>query len=330
MTQPSPHRAVGILLLACLMVPFAAGAQQHSASSGPAPVSFPSGSVTLGGTVYKPRGEGPFPAVVYNHGSAPGSLNDLAFEQLGPLFVQHGWVFFAPYRRGQGLSAAAGPYAVDEIAAATHTTLRKTLWPVVVGTIAVIFAILTVMRRQRAWIRRSGAAAVCLAGAGLSLSIAADARADAIMQVLERDQLADHLAAYDWLKRQSFVDANRIATAGNSFGGIITLLAAKQVRYCAAIDAAGGAENWSSAVADGMIEAGRQARAPVFLFQAANDYSLEPTQRLGEEMRRAGRAYEAKIYPAFGSSRSDGHSFGWQGSAVWSEDVFRFLKTHCG
>jgi carboxymethylenebutenolidase len=329
MTQPSPHRAVCILFLSCLMAPFQAGAQQ-SASSTPVRVSFPSGSVTLGGTVYKPRGEGPFPAVVYNHGSAPGSVNDLAFEQLGPLFVQHGWVFFAPYRRGQGLSAAAGPYAVDEIAAATHTRLRTMLWPVVVATIAVIFAILTVMRRQRAWIRRSAAAAVCLVAAVLSLSIAADARADAIMQVLQTDQLADHLAAYGWLKRQRFVDADRIATAGNSFGGIITMLAAKQVGYCAAVDAAGGAENWSSAVAGGMIEAARQARAPVFLFQAANDYSLEPTQRLSEEMRRAGRAYEAKIYPAFGASRSDGHSFGWQGSAVWSEDVFRFLNTHCG
>jgi dienelactone hydrolase len=329
MTQKSPHRAVCIVFLTVLMAPFQTGAQL-SASSGPARVSFPSGSVTLGGTVYKPQGEGPFPTVVYNHGSAPGSVNDLAFEQLGPLFVQHGWVFFAPYRRGQGLSAAAGPYVVDEIAAATRTRLRTTLWPVVVATIAVIFAILTVMRRQRAWLRRSAAAAVCLVAAVLSLSIAADARADAIMQVLQTDQLADHLAAYDWLKRQSFVDANRIATAGNSFGGIITLLAAKQVRYCAAVDAAGGAENWSSAVADGMIEAARQARAPVFLFQAANDYSLEPTQRLGDEMRRAGRAYEAKIYPAFGSSRSDGHSFAWQGSALWSDDVFRFLNTHCG
>ena len=35
-------------------------------------VSFPSGELTLQGVLYKPAGPGPFPAVVYNHGSAPG------------------------------------------------------------------------------------------------------------------------------------------------------------------------------------------------------------------------------------------------------------------
>jgi hypothetical protein len=47
-------------------------------------------------------------------------LNDQAFELLGPLFAGNGWVFFAPYRRGQGLSAAAGPFIGHEIAAARH------------------------------------------------------------------------------------------------------------------------------------------------------------------------------------------------------------------
>jgi carboxymethylenebutenolidase len=40
-----------------------------------------------------------------------------AIEALGPFFASHGWVFFAPYRRGQGLSATAGAYIGDEIAA---------------------------------------------------------------------------------------------------------------------------------------------------------------------------------------------------------------------
>jgi dienelactone hydrolase len=81
-------------------------------------VSFPSGELTLQGVLYKPEGTGPFPAVVYNHGSAPGMLSKEAFEALGPVFASHGWVFLGPYRRGQGLSASAGPYIGDEIAAA--------------------------------------------------------------------------------------------------------------------------------------------------------------------------------------------------------------------
>src|SRR5258706_15722795 len=58
------------------------------------------------------------PAVIYNHGSAAGMLSQEAFEALGPVFASRGWVFFGPYRRGQGLSASAGPFIGDQIAAA--------------------------------------------------------------------------------------------------------------------------------------------------------------------------------------------------------------------
>src|SRR5437762_8724614 len=81
-------------------------------------VTFPSGEITLHGVLYKPEGTGPFPAVIYNHGSAPGMMSKEAFAALGPVFAGHGWVFFGPYRRGQGLSASAGPYIGDQIAAA--------------------------------------------------------------------------------------------------------------------------------------------------------------------------------------------------------------------
>jgi dipeptidyl aminopeptidase/acylaminoacyl peptidase len=81
-------------------------------------VTFSNGNLTLHGVIYKPEGRGPFRAVLYNHGSAPGMLSQQAFDQLGPLFAKEGWVFFAPWRRGQGLSADAGPYIEDEIRAA--------------------------------------------------------------------------------------------------------------------------------------------------------------------------------------------------------------------
>ncbi|HKW62037.1 MAG TPA: family 43 glycosylhydrolase [Candidatus Acidoferrum sp.] len=81
--------------------------------------TFPSGELTLHGVLFRPEGDGPFPAVVYNHGSAPGMLSKGAFDALGPVFAKHGWVFFGPYRRGQGLSASTGKYIGDEIAAAT-------------------------------------------------------------------------------------------------------------------------------------------------------------------------------------------------------------------
>ena len=35
------------------------------------------------------------------------------------------------------------------------------------------------------------------------------------------------------------------------------------------------------------------------------------------------------MYPAFGSSARDGHSFAYRGSAIWFEDVLQFLERHC-
>jgi carboxymethylenebutenolidase len=84
-------------------------------------ISFQSGDRVLHGVIYMPAGPGPFPAILFNHGSAPGMLSKEAFDVLGPAFAEHGWVFFGPYRRGQGLSASAGPYIGDQITKAKES-----------------------------------------------------------------------------------------------------------------------------------------------------------------------------------------------------------------
>jgi carboxymethylenebutenolidase len=77
----------------------------------------PSGAA-LRGALYLPPGAGPFPVLLYAHGSAPGALSNEAFEAIAPAFTRRGWAVFAPYRRGQGLSRGAGPSIMDEIGAA--------------------------------------------------------------------------------------------------------------------------------------------------------------------------------------------------------------------
>src|SRR5205807_7328146 len=132
-------------------------------------VTFPSGEITLHGVLYKPEGTGPFPAVIFNHGSAPGMMSEQGFAAVGPVFASHGWVFFGPYRRGQGLSASVGTYIGDEIAAATKT-----------GGLA------------------SGSAKM--------------------VRLLETDHLNDQVAPLTWPSTQKFVQADRTAAAGHSFG----------------------------------------------------------------------------------------------------------------
>jgi dipeptidyl aminopeptidase/acylaminoacyl peptidase len=70
-------------------------------------------------------------------------------------------------------------------------------------------------------------------------------------------------------------------------------------------------------------------KAPIFFFQAANDYDLTSSTALSAAMKAAGKPYELKIYPAYGNSVQDGHSFGYFGSSVWGDEVFRFLELHC-
>ena len=78
------------------------------AQSEPEEVVFPSGGRELHGFLWKPEGTGPFPAIVWNHGSEkkPGSHPALA-----RFYTAHSYVFFVPHRRGQGRSP--GDYIQD-------------------------------------------------------------------------------------------------------------------------------------------------------------------------------------------------------------------------
>lgn len=251
-----------VALLICGL-PLTARADSTPASQ-PEIVHFASGTLTLGGELYLPKGPGPFPAVLYNHGSAEGMECDAASSAMGPLYAAKGWIFFMPYRRGQGLSANAGPYIGDLIDAAE---------------------------------KQGGQ----------------EAAVQTMIRLLTGDHLNDQLAALTWLKSQPFVQADRIAVAGESFGGIETVLGAKSYPYCAAIDASGGAMSWKEApeLQAVMEESVRASKSPTFFFQAENDYDLTPSHVLYSEMTAAGKAAQIKIYPPFGTTAFDGHSFTW-------------------
>jgi len=119
--------------------------------------------------------------------------------------------------------------------------------------------------------------------------------------------------------------------AGNSFGGIETMLGAESGSYCAAVDSAGAAQTWarSPEVQTLMIRAARKARIPVFFFQAENDFDLSPSRILAQTMQETGKKFKLKIFPEFGISKEDGHSFGYFGASTWAGDVFEFLEENC-
>ena len=147
---------------------------------------------------------------------------------------------------------------------------------------------------------------------------------------VNEEELQDQLAALEYLRSLAVVDAQRMAIAGCSFGGIQTMLAAEQdLALRAGVNFAGAAYNWDSddsrPVRERMLAAAENAKIPIFFIQAENDVSTRPTQELAERMREVGKPHQAKIYPAFGTTNAEGHSFCRDGWDIWSEDVFRFL-----
>jgi len=85
-------------------------AQEHSTVRVPTPFVEGSAPVTLEMVIYRPEGAGPFPTVVFNHGSTGIGNNPALFkdtwapERLARWFTQRGWLVAFPQRRGRGQS----------------------------------------------------------------------------------------------------------------------------------------------------------------------------------------------------------------------------------
>lgn len=236
----------------------------------PQEVLFASNGLQLHGFLWRPEGPGPFPAILWNHGSEklPGPA-----PALGQFYSAHSYVFFIPHRRGQGRSP--GTYIQDLVAQAPPAD-----------------------RGRR-------------------------------MMELQEAEVSDVVNALQFLRSQPFVDATRVAISGCSYGGIQTLLAGERdLGAIALVPFAPGAMSWGDPlVGQRLVRAVKNAKAPVLLLQAANDFSLEPSRVLGGELARSGMHSAAKVYPAYGTSHDDGHGgFCRRATDVWGADVLTFLS----
>ena len=153
-------------------------------------------------------------------------------------------------------------------------------------------------------------------------------RARRVVDLLQAE-VEDVVAGLNYLKSQPFVDPARIVISGCSYGGIETLLTGEHdLGVKALVPFAPGAMSWekNDLLQDRLIRAVDQAKAPVFLIQAENDFSLGPSHALSKEANKKHKDFQSKIYPAFGRSNHDGH-WGFCSSAtdVWGADVLAFL-----
>jgi len=252
-------------------------------------VTFQSGKVHLRAYLWIPRGPGPFPAVLFNHGSG-GSTADVtagmqiteAAEILAPFFVKHGYAFLYPFRRGQGLSADQAPSMQDIL-----------------------------LQEERAK--------------------GQEARQHLQFTLLTTEQLDDAMAALTFLKATPRIDSHRIAVAGHSFGGQITLLAAERdptIRAVLTFAAAAGSWERSAELRARLADAVAKTNAAVMLIHAENDYSVAAGRALADELDRLKKPHVLKIYPAVGLVPEDGHNMLYENIPGWEEDVFNFLDRY--
>jgi dienelactone hydrolase len=255
----------------------------------PEKVVVPSGKLRLRAFLWEPSGPGPFPAVLFCHGSGGADADHTAglpiteaAEKLAPMFLKHGYAFLYLFRRGQGLSADQAPFMQD------------------------------ILQREEA-------------------TKGKEARQHLQVVLATTDHLDDVLAALSFLKTAPAIDTKRIAIAGHSFGGQLTLLATERDKTVrAAVTFAAAANSWerSSELRHRLLAAADNGTAPIMLIQAANDYSTVPGQALANELTRLHKSHILKIYPPVGQTAEDGHNLLYLAIPRWEDDVFRFLDRH--
>src|SRR5262249_3318825 len=277
------------LLLLAVLIQTVAIQAESGAVAGPRAVVIRSDTAQLRGLFWRPRGRGPFPAILFNHGSGRtreelerlGPYERQA-ETIGPVFARHGYAFLYLFRRGVGLSADQGVSSIDLMNAelAAH------------GQDA-----------------RNAIQLQLLENREISDSLAGLAFLRALPEVDAR-----HIAAVG----DSFGGSLTVLEAERD----------PAIRAAVVFSCAGYSWDKSSQLRARLLAAVDRAAAPFFFIHATNDYSIESGKALDAELSRLQKSHRLKIYRPVGQSAEDGDAFLYLTGARGGPDVFAFLNEH--
>jgi len=276
-----------MLVLAMFVLGSALGATPEvQAYGGPETVVVHNGSVTLRGLLWRSRGRGPFPAILFNHGSGRSreQLERLGpyerqADALGPVFANHGYMFLYLFRRGAGLSADQGTNSFDLMngeLAANGMDARNALQ-------------LQLLENRE-----------------LSDALSGLAFLRALPEVNSRAVAA---IGHSFGGSLTLLLAEREPT----------------LRAIVVFSGAGYSWDRSPKLRERLLAAVPHIAAPVFFIHAANDYSVTPGQALDAQLRQLGKPHRLKIYPPVGHTADEGHDLVYLGVSTWERDVFAFL-----
>jgi carboxymethylenebutenolidase len=224
----------------------AALATDQPASLVPETVVIQSGKLRLKAFFWRPKGPGPFPAVLFCHGSGADADHTAglpikeAAEKLAPLFLKHGYAFLYLFRRGQGLSAGQGEFMQD------------------------------ILRREET---NNGADA----RQHLQFILATKDHLDDVLAALAFLKTAHGVDARRIaIVGHSFGGQLTLLAAERD----------SSVRAAVAFAAVANSWERSPELRERLRTAAENATAPIMLIEAANDYSTAPSQQLANELER--------------------------------------------
>jgi dienelactone hydrolase len=254
-------------------------------SVAPQIVDVPNGTIHLKAYFWKPAGSGPFPAILFNHGSGgddpqhtAGRTMAQAASDLAPVFLKHGYAFFYLCRRGQGLSGDQGPFTQDLLkqAEAKGPDARKQLH----------YQLITGSQLDDAL-------------AGLTFLKATPA--------VDPKRIA--IVGHSFGGMLTLLSGDHDSTIGAE---VAFAAGAKSWRE-------------SQELRDRILETVDKTVAPIMLVYAANDFDTTPGNDISAELDRQHKSHLLKTYPAIGKTSEDGHGLLYLAISEWEPDVFQFL-----
>lgn len=262
---------------------------QSMRSMTPQVVEFPSGKLRLTAYLWKPAGTGPFPAVLFNHGSGGADADHTAgmpitqaANVLAPFFLKHGYAFLYPFRRGHGPSASQALFMQD------------------------------VLRREEQLKGKD-------ARRHLQFLLLKTEQLDDVMAALaflktvpgiDPDRIG--IAGHSFGGSLTLLAAERDRT----------------VRAAVTFAAAADSWDRSPELRERLMAAIRDSKAAIMLTHADNDFSTAPGNALAAELEHLHQPYILKIYPSVGLAPEDGHGMLYENIPAWESDVFEFLDQH--
>jgi dienelactone hydrolase len=253
---------------------------------------YKSGDLKIEAYFYKPQGAGPFPLVIYNHGSRSGQEHvEIPFRFIAAILVPQGYAVLVPERRGYGESD--GPTYDEEVQGDRGERMMKRFREEASDMLAGLDYLKQHEREAVSTIERAGKT---------SAADMIDLKRVALMG-WSHGGVVSLLAASERHEFVALVD---------QAGGALTW-------------------NSSPTLQRELPAAASRIKVPALCMDAENDATTNAVKTVGEAIKNSGEWEKTIIYPPFTptsnpSNIAPGHLIFAQGVSIWQNDLLTFLR----